>query len=537
MQESGVGCWALTITVILTIVAMSAGTWAPAIHGVGAHAQPTTPSAVEAVSRGLASWGSRQAASTGPYEGVAAYADETGTFAGVSTTIDVTTPTIPSPGLGYYAWDAFGVFTTTTGADTLEFGYIEVRGDVSTWGPYPFYVNTTDYLQVVCGPGALTTGPHEFSAAVVTGTNEWEFAVDGSAMAGTTFGWGSIASCDGPTVTGELLLNSSLAYEDAMANYAWEVDDNPSQGLWTMPSVTFPVAFSIYSGGSWQSVQVGLATGYNSSGAAPSYGIEGQHQDSALSSDEFIVGSTIPWPGTEAVLWAPALQVVASVTARVGDVPFTVSFSASASGGTGTYDWYNWTFGDTQTGQGTSLEHTYSATGTYSATVQVTDSGGEHTSSTPILVTVDTDPGVAVAPVSTSVLQGQSLTLTATASGGASPYTYSWWDLPPGCSNTTAPVLSCTPSGAGTFNIRITVTDANGFSVSSTATVTVRASFVGLPAVEGYEVVGGGIAAVAIVAAVTGVLLLRRRKGRQSPPQPPLQAPQVTPPPPTGPSG
>jgi PKD domain len=606
---------------ILASVAVATGSGFSQSHAtvqfrpsVNERVNPNPPQVFSAVTDSAA----RVASSSGPYEGVAAYTNQIGTFDGVSTTIDVTTPTIPSPGYGYYSWDSFGIFTLTTGSDIIEFGFIEIRGDTSTWGPYPFYLNTTDYIQADCGPGALTAGPHVFSASVVTGTDEWEFTVDGSAMAGTSFGWGSIASCNGPAVTGELQLNSSSAYEDAMANYAWEDDDNPSQGLWAMPSVTFPVAFSVHSNGSWQSVPVGLGTGYNSSGAAPSYGVEGEHQDSALSSDEFVVGSVITWPGTNAVLWAPPLQVTASISAHVGDVPLTVTFSASASGGTGTYDSYDWAFGDTTTGQGPSLDHTYSAAGTYSATVEITDSSEEQTTSSPVLVTVSSDPTVAT-PIATpaSVDVGQSVTFTTTGSGGSGGLTYNWSGLPAGCGGTSAMVtcnptsavanaaitvtvqdssgfsvtsgaltftvypavsvvvttshssvlqgsvvtfsatvtggsgdfqytwsglpggcsapsgaaLTCSPTASGTFLVTVTVKDSNEASSSGNATLTVNPSFVGLPAEDGYAIVGGSAAAILIVAVVASLLLLRRRKARRPPQQPSSQTPPVSQPP------
>ena len=328
-------------------------------------------------------------ASVGPDQWVGATTNQVGAFDAVSTTIDVTSPSIPSPGLGYYSWDWFGVGTTTTGSDELEFGYIEIRGDTSSWGPYPFYVDTSFDLVVVCGPGPLAPGPHTFSTSVLTGTDEWEFTVDGSAMAGTSFGWGYFASCNGPSVTGVLKLNASSAYENAMTNRVMEVGGNPSQGLWSLPTVTVPVAFSVHSSGAWTSVPVGLSTGSNSTGALPTIGVQGAVQDSALSSDEFAVGSSLTWIGSGKVLWAPLLSVSTAVTTRIGTAPLTTSFTASASGGTGSYSTYAWSFGDSTVGQGETVGHTYAGAGTYSVSVTVTDSAGESATSSPILVTVN----------------------------------------------------------------------------------------------------------------------------------------------------
>jgi len=75
----------------------------------------------------------------------------------------------------------------------------------------------------------------------------------------------------------------------------------------------------------------------------------------------------------------------------VATVP-TASFSVTCAGGACTFDAsgstdlggtitaYEWTFGDGATGQGKVVSHSYSSTGTYNATLTVTDSGGIITS-------------------------------------------------------------------------------------------------------------------------------------------------------------
>ena len=76
------------------------------------------------------------------------------------------------------------------------------------------------------------------------------------------------------------------------------------------------------------------------------------------------------------VIIAPPPPVVLSVTATglplTGVEPLTVNFSATASGGTTPYT-FTWNFGDTTTGTGALVSHTYFG-GSYTATVTVTDS-------------------------------------------------------------------------------------------------------------------------------------------------------------------
>ena len=122
--------------------------------------------------------------SSGSYEWVGAYTNQLGQspFAGLQTIIDVQVPTIPSPGYGYYAYDMFGFDASTTTGSLIDLGYIYIRGDASTWGPYPFYVNETGYIQAVCGSGALASGTHVFAVTPVSGGPTWSFTVDGNVI-------------------------------------------------------------------------------------------------------------------------------------------------------------------------------------------------------------------------------------------------------------------------------------------------------------------------------------------------------------------
>lgn len=66
-------------------------------------------------------------------------------------------------------------------------------------------------------------------------------------------------------------------------------------------------------------------------------------------------------------------SVVASANPTSGQVPLTVSFSGSATGGTPPYS-YSWVFGDGGSSTAQNPSHTYSSNGTYTATLTVTDS-------------------------------------------------------------------------------------------------------------------------------------------------------------------
>ena len=99
--------------------------------------------------------------------------------------------------------------------------------------------------------------------------------------------------------------------------------------------------------------------------------------------------------------------------------------------------------------------------------------------------------------------------------------TYSYAGLPAGCTSADTPVLACTPNATGTFNVQVTVTDANGMTMRSNATLTVNASFLGLPAAEGYAVVAGMVVLAAVVVVLAVLLLRRPKKGGPAAAPPP----------------
>jgi PKD repeat protein len=71
---------------------------------------------------------------------------------------------------------------------------------------------------------------------------------------------------------------------------------------------------------------------------------------------------------------APPLDLSCQAEPRSGVVPLTVTFTAFASGGTGSYD-YAWQFGDGGTGVGRHPAHTYTSVGTFDVVLTVTSGG------------------------------------------------------------------------------------------------------------------------------------------------------------------
>jgi PKD repeat protein len=90
-------------------------------------------------------------------------------------------------------------------------------------------------------------------------------------------------------------------------------------------------------------------------------------------------GATAARTATITVQAVPNANPTASFTATPtsGKAPLQVAFDGSASSDTdGTIASYQWDFGDSSTGTGATVQHTYNAVGTYTARLTVTDNQG-----------------------------------------------------------------------------------------------------------------------------------------------------------------
>jgi PKD repeat protein len=103
----------------------------------------------------------------------------------------------------------------------------------------------------------------------------------------------------------------------------------------------------------------------------------------------------------------------ATATPTSGIAPLAVSFNGSGSSDPdGSIASYAWTFGDGSSGTGATPSHTYTAPGSYTATLTATDNLGA-TGSTTVGITATTDPNAIAAPsgLSASVSRTKVVTL------------------------------------------------------------------------------------------------------------------------------
>jgi len=111
----------------------------------------------------------------------------------------------------------------------------------------------------------------------------------------------------------------------------------------------------------------------------------------------------------------PSQQLAVSISASPtsGNTPLTVSFTASASGGTPPYENYQWNFGDgnTATTSSSTTTHTYTTAGSYQAFVVVTDSNAVTAQSKSVTITASSPTGQNVSNLTICALQYKTVTM------------------------------------------------------------------------------------------------------------------------------
>ena len=215
----------------------------------------------------------------------------------------------------------------------------------------------------------------------------------------------------------------------------------------------------------------------------------------------------------------PAPLAVASVSQPEADVGMQVTFTGSASGGSGQYrySWVGLPAGCVSLNATAEL-CTLEAVGVYSVVLVVNDSEGISGTSPTIELTVDPAITLQLALSPSFPSPGETVSFAVETSGGVAPYTYGWSGLPSDCVQATTPNASCAfPSG--TFRVTVTVHDAVGGSATANQTLIVPAPSSPRNGLSTQWILAaGGLVAVVLVALAALVLWRRRTppKGRAS---------------------
>ncbi len=169
------------------------------------------------------------------------------------------------------------------------------------------------------------------------------------------------------------------------------------------------------------------------------------------------------------------LNATLAASTTSGAAPLTVTFTAAATGGSGTYKLYDYNFGDGNAtpSSSTSFSYTYTVAGAYPASVEVYDSKGNSTQSSYVLINVGSTPfTLGLSASSTSPSVGTAITFTSSPSGGTSPYTITYafgdgtWDY-----QTTATSVSHSYAQAGVFCAQATALDSKNPVDGATSSV------------------------------------------------------------------
>ncbi len=171
------------------------------------------------------------------------------------------------------------------------------------------------------------------------------------------------------------------------------------------------------------------------------------------------------------------------------------SFDATASADAdGTITTYSWDFGDGTTGTGATVQHSYTAAGTYSVALTVTDDDGA-TGTSAAQVTVAAPPPGNTPPTAafTAATSGLTATFDASASADADGTVANHvWDFGDGTTGSGA-TAAHTYAAPGAYRVQLTVTDDDAATGTAAQDITLAAAPGGFVADAFSRTVSGGL--------------------------------------------
>ena len=349
--------------------------------------------------------------------------DRASTFDGTSTGTAGTTHAVPAPNT--FSTEAWFRTTSTAGGKITGFG------DAST-GLSKNY----DRHVYMDGTGRVSFGLNPGSKKVLTSAGsyndgEWHHVV------ATLGSGGSALYLDGVLVGS----NSSVTSGQSIPAGYWRVGgDNLNN---------WPASSGRYFAGTIDEVAV---------------------YPTALTATQVQKHFTTSGPSTADANAAPAAAFTAATSGLTASVDASTSKDSD-----GTITSYSWSFGDGTSGTGVKASRTYAAAGTYTVRLTVTDDKGA-TATASKNVTVEA-PTVNAAPVASFTSTVSGLTASVDASGSSDDGSISSyaWDFGDGTKGTGVKAQR-TYAAAGTYTVTLTVTDDQGLTGTTKASVTVQST-------------------------------------------------------------
>lgn len=341
---------------------------------------------------------------------------------------------------------------------------------IGTVGGYAAGASGTRSIEVVFGtPGVdttitlTTTDNTQFAASATNGVqptitrqpNQWYYPPD--SPSGDT-------GSDGPRFSIELLLPwNQLELQNGDKIRGSELSATSFIG----PSKADYIPGGIYTGG--------IRTGDNCPGespALPSYDRKYIRNEFPITQSSWTpppgggAGSPSNTPPVAAFTWSPT-------TPRARDV---VTFTDVSTDAEGPIQSWAWSFGDGATSTQPSPAHTYESAGNYSVNLTVTDAGGLTHAATHV-VTIGPPraaPGPNFTYAPTQPRAGRVINFTDTSLPGSAAITTWGWSFGDGSSSTSRN-LNHSYALAGTYLVRLTVTNADGLNATKETNLTVLA--------------------------------------------------------------
>ncbi|MDE1821099.1 MAG: PKD domain-containing protein [Euryarchaeota archaeon] len=416
-----------------------------------------------------------------------------------------------NPNVGGVNEHGIGIYSNSQGS------LLSLAAPVGSWASGSFTVPSTAetgdqiYCTIYCGPGHssqylnninIEPAPPQPSvsstATPTSGTAPLSVAFTATPSGGTspytyawTFGDGNTATSQNPSHTystaGTFTATVKLTDSQGMvASSSQSITVNPPATLSATASASptsgtapLSVAFTgTASGGATPYAYAwSFGDGLTGTGATVAHTYTGAGNPVATLTVTDGAGTTATSSVPITVTAAVPLSVSASADKTSGNAWLHVNFSASATGGSGTYS-AAWNFGDGQTGTGMTTSHIYTVAGSYTPQVTVTDISGKSGTATTSTIGVT---GGQTAPLKVnavvSPLNGTApLTVNASSSvsGGSGGYVYTW-GFGDGSPGSHSPAPQHVYNSSGTFPVSLSVQDSAGHVATAFANVTATA--------------------------------------------------------------
>src|SRR2546427_3259813 len=258
------------------------------------------------------------------------------------------------------------------------------------------------------------------------------------------------------------------------ANFSWTPASGEPSTVFTFTSTSFDaqdppnllqVRWDWESDGTWDTAWSTDAAAQHQFAVPGTYNVTLEAKDSGgLTGNQTATVIVTPTPPPP----PPPLVVEITATPGEGTMPLTVSFTSAVTGGVSPYS-YDWEFGDGSRSNVANTVHIYITGGNFTVWLNVDDAIGTSVQSafsfvnvTPAAVNLTVTPPTRFVEGSA----GMSVNFTASVTGGTPPYTYRWDFGDGGQSDAPNPTHIYAPNG--TYRVSVTVTDAQGQSVTRT---------------------------------------------------------------------